>query len=202
MFRKLSSFISIVFHPLLMPMLGFILIFGSGTYLSFIPIQGKKLILLIVATGTFILPVSLIPAFMYFNWVKKIEMETSRERIYPLIFTSFFYYLTYFMLKKIHAPAFLEYFMLGTTIAVFINLLVSFRWKISAHALGMGGLTALVTGLTIISKINYLPMFILVVLASGLVCSSRLFLDAHKPADIYIGYLIGFLSVFSMLYFY
>ncbi|MEP0710908.1 MAG: PA-phosphatase, partial [Algoriphagus sp.] len=83
------------------------------------------------------------------------------------------------------------------TVAIVILTLVSFFWKMSAHMTGMGGLIAavLVLGLKFPT---FQPLYFLLgsLVLAGLVGTVRLYLDAHKPMEIYVGLIFGFVLCF------
>lgn len=106
--------------------------------------------------------------------------------------------------------------MLGAVIGLFIAFFINIFSKISAHAVGMGGLLGMVIITMALSNfdsfvlhstiigtfefsMNALLLFTL--LMAGLVGTARLLLDAHTPNDIYGGYLVGFASQFIALRF-
>ena len=55
--KNIAKVVSYVFHPLLMPLLAIILIFNSGSYLSYYPFEGQKAIYMIVILSTIVLHV-------------------------------------------------------------------------------------------------------------------------------------------------
>src|ERR1035437_3532683 len=98
---RISKFISILLHPLGMPLLGSIILFYSGSYLSFLPEALKRMILLIILTGMILLPLSLIPIYMYRKLLSNLDFSKRNERFIPLLITTILYYLTFLILKRI-----------------------------------------------------------------------------------------------------
>jgi membrane-associated phospholipid phosphatase len=81
-----------------------------------------------------------------------------------------------------------------------LTLITSF-WKISAHQTAMGGWVAVVAVLS--TKFTSEPLFyylLLIILLSGLFGTARLYLNAHRPAEIYGGFLLGFGICFPVYY--
>jgi len=79
--------------------------------------------------------------------------------------------------------------------------MINFWWKISIHAVGAGALTATVV---VLSMKMYTPLtsyLISVIIVGGLILSSRLKLNSHNPAQVWLGFLIGLLviSLFILL---
>jgi len=197
---KAARIVSVLFHPLIMPTLGFLLMFNSGTYLAYLPFEYKKMVILIVFLCTFIIPLSILPFFLYQKIIKDINMSTTRERFAPLVISFVFLALCYFLLRRIPIPPDYLNFCLGCAISVFIVLLVISKWKISLHMAGIGGLAGLITYLIIKMQIDLGFYLIITILAAGLTGTARLILDAHKPFEIYSGFLTGLILISSAMF--
>ncbi|HYX10278.1 MAG TPA: hypothetical protein VE912_26350 [Bacteroidales bacterium] len=201
MLNKIARIVSVVFHPLLMPTYGILILFNADAYLRFMPFEGKKLIFLIIFLGTFALPLSLIPVFLYRKLIYHIDLDTKRERFYPLLLTTIFYYFSFYLLRKIPVPGIIQLFILAAGATVFFDLVVSVFWKISTHMTGIGGLLGLIAGLIYRSPTDLSVYLILSILAAGIIGSSRLKMEAHNQAQIYAGLSSGFLIVFLLIIF-
>lgn len=200
MITKIAKFISIVFHPVLIPTLGIFLFFNSGFYYSAISWEAKRFILLVVLFTTGVLPM-LTVAILALNPKFDITMENSRDRIIPLLFSSVFYYLGYLLLNKVGAYSIFKLFMVASVIVIVILLLVSFKWKISNHMSAIGGLTGALFALSFRTGMNPLYTILLVVFVSGLVGTSRLILQKHNILQIFSGYFLGFVVLYLVVYF-
>jgi membrane-associated phospholipid phosphatase len=79
--------------------------------------------------------------------------------------------------------------------------MINFWWKISIHSVGAGAITATVFVLSLKMHTPLLWYLIAVVLASGLILTSRLRLNSHNPSQVWVGFLLGFLviSLFILL---
>jgi hypothetical protein len=188
MFKKTALFFSIIFHPLLMPLAGIVIVLFSGSYVALLPLAAKKMIVLLFASGTLLLPAIMLP-LAYFQG--DILMQKRYERNIPLTLTFIFYLLTYLLFLKVPVYGFLHNFMLGGLASVLLALIVNLRWKISLHMIGLGGLTAFLIILTLTREINLFPWILLSLLASGITGTSRLYLNSHTPVQIYAGYFAG-----------
>jgi len=145
------------------------------------------------------------------DFIKSYQMEDKTERIGPLIATGVFYLWMFVNFKdNTTIPVSFSSFVLGSTIGLFMALMLNSFTKISLHAIAMGGL---VTGLLFIKYLYSYDTFyvdlpfgtfqlsttfvtIVAMIISGLVGSSRLLLKAHDEFDIYGGYIVG---IFSMI---
>ncbi len=68
-------------------------------------------------------------------------MKTARERVFPALAAAVFYLLGYFLLNRLKISPVLEMFVLTSVVAVLIAVGVSRFWKISIHAIAVGGVT-------------------------------------------------------------
>lgn len=194
--KLFSKILSIVFHPMLMPTLGLFLLFSVGMHLSYMPFEIKRLIYLIVFISSCLLPVSVLPLFLQIKVIKSFKMETARERIYPTLVTGGFYFLGYFLLHRLNVSPLIENFMLSIMVAVLLAAGISFFWKISLHTIAVGGLTAILAAMMVKYGVDLILLVSLLLLISGLTAMARLFLNAHSPSQVYVGYAAGFLIVF------
>jgi len=147
--RLVAKIISIIFHPLFMPVYGVLLLFFiSGTFLSYLPGIVKRIVFIIIAVNTIILPLSVVPFYISQKIIKSVHMDTSRERIIPLTLNGFFFYLGYYLLNRLQVTDLIKVYMLASFSVVVVTLLVSLKWKISIHMIGIGGLTGAIISIS------------------------------------------------------
>ena len=198
--EKIAKVISILFHPVLIPTYGFLILLNSGFYFSMISWEAKKYVLMVVFITTTILPV-LSVAILALNPKFDVSMQYSRDRVIPLLSASVFYYLGYMLLNKMQSfPAF-KLFFLASVLLVIALLLISFKWKISNHMAAVGGLSATLFALSFRSGLNPVYAIVGVVLVSGLVGSARLILQKHNLWQVATGYALGFSVLYVVVYF-
>ena len=199
MIKRIAQILSWCFHPLLMPTIGIMIMMFTDSYVSFIPFQAKKMMILLTAIGTLILPALMIPLFIMQGKISNIELDERKERIYPLALTSIFYLLTFILFLRIPVFSLVHSFMLGTLLSVVAAFIISMKWKISTHMMGIGGLAALVLVLSFKLDLHLIYPLIGVIIAAGLTGSSRIYLEAHTEEQVYIGFGAGFLIVLAGL---
>ena len=90
-------------------------------------------------------------------------------------------------------PVWVTLFFLGAAAAATCALAINTRWKISAHATSMAGMTTFYVWLTTHGLCLYgmLPWISGCVLLCGAVGTARLVLDKHTPAQVYAGWALG-----------
>ena len=198
MLNYLAKFISLIFHPLLMSSIGLLFIFNSGTYLSYLPLDTKRALFILVFIGTFLIPICFLPFYIYLKLIDDIKIESRIKRFYPLFVTGILYLITYLFLRNFPVP-FIRLFLLSSTVCVFVNAFASTGLKISSHLIGTGGLVGLVAGLLIRLNADVTGLLIISILISGSVGYSRLQLKAHSPFEVYGGFVVGLFVVCGIL---
>ncbi len=199
---RLARIISVVFQPLLIPFYSLLLIFGLNNYISIIiPLQAKQMILGLIFSTTFLFPALFIYLLYRKGVITTIQMEKRNERIFPLIITSIFYFLTFHMIRKLQLPDVYLRLFFGSAVLVTITLLISLFWKISAHMTGIGGMLGTLIGLSQIIQNNLAGWVILITLCCGMVGFARLKLKAHTQAQVYGGFFAGLMIMMSFIIF-
>lgn len=188
---------SIVFHPLLIPTLGFLLLLNSGFYFTLIPWSLKRMLLMVVFLSTCLLPAISI-GLLGLNQKIDLKMDKNSDRILPLILSSIFYYAGYIVLQRLPIFPIYKFFLVASILVQIALLFISLKWKISAHSAAIGGLLGGFLAMSFLFQENPLLIVILLVLISGLVGTSRLILEKHTNSQVYSGFLIGFLIMISV----
>jgi hypothetical protein len=192
---RLARIVSVVFHPIFMPLYGLIILLSAPTFLGYLPAEIKKIMVLIVLVNNVCLPLALIWLFRYRNLISSYNIEDRRERTIPLLTASILYCTTSFIVFNYQIPFFLKSFIFATSVVSIIVSMINFWWKISIHAVGAGALTATVL---VLSLKMYTPLtwyLAAVILTGGMVLSSRLRLNSHNPSQVWIGFLTGLLGI-------
>jgi len=198
----ISKIITYLFHPLLMPTYALIIMFNSNTHYSYMPFEAQRLIYILVFSTTFLLPVSIIPFLINLKIVSNFNLEKSGERIIPLAITGLFYYFSYYIISRLPVSTlvFIKTMILASLILITLNLLITIKWKISAHLIGIGGLLASMFFYAVYFVANFSTLLIILCIIAGLVGYARLYLQAHTPAQVYTGFLLGFIGMWLVLY--
>lgn len=194
--KLIARFVSLIFHPLLMPTAGLILIFNLGGPISYLPLEIKRVVLVIVAATTCIIPITLLPLFQMMGLIDSVYMVERKERFWPILATALSFFVGYWILNRVPViPKFINSFIFFTIVSVILALSITLFWKVSIHMVGMGGISAVITALAW----RFNPQLILLVatafVVAGVVGWARLKTESHKPAEVYVGYLVGFFTV-------
>lgn len=201
LFKKLAKIITIIFHPLLMPLYGMIIIFAAPTLLGYLPFNLMKLLFLIILINNVLLPISLMPFFIHRGIISSYNINERKERNIPLIIATILYGTTSYIIFRFPIPVFLKSFIFATAFLSLMVTVINFRWKISLHSVGSGALIALVLILSVKMLTPLQGYLVAAFIAAGLTLSSRLKLNMHSPQQVWVGLFTGFfgLALFMIL---
>jgi hypothetical protein len=200
--NALAKTISVALHPLFIPLYGLLIIFAAPTLIGYLPYVVKRTLLLIILINNVLLPFSFVPYLRIRNIISSWTLDSRKERILPLIITSFFYSVTVFITYRYHIPAFIKSFFITVAFLAIAVTIINIWWKISIHSTGSGALVALVIVLSI--KMHApLPWFLITaIMSAGFVLTSRLWLNSHSPKEVWSGFLLGFICSALLLLLY
>jgi len=196
---RVARIISVLFHPLLMPVYGFLIIFSAPTLFGYMPYDIKKLLLMVVIVNNVFLPLSLMPFLMNRKVITTWTVENRKERKVPLILATVLYATSSYIVFRLPIPIFLKSFTYAGFFLSMLALIINFWWKISLHSIAAGALIALVL---VLSFRMYTPLvwyLIASVITGSLVMFSRLRLEYHNPKQVWFGLMTGFAGLFLFM---
>jgi len=197
-----AKIISFFFHPLFMPLYGLMIIFSAPTLYSYLPFNVKKILIFILLINNILIPLSLMPFFRYRNIISSWVIEKRNERTIPLFSVALLYSITSFIMYRFQIPLFVKAYIFSTSFLVLAVLLINLWWKISIHSVGAGALTAIVFTLSVKMATPLTWFLIPTVIVAGLVLSSRLKLNSHDSAQVYLGFLAGLAGISLFMLFF
>lgn len=195
----LSTALSWVMVPLMMPVYGVMLAF-SVSILSYAPMSVKTVFTLVTFAFTVLIPSLLVFILKRIGVVQDIGLNGQKERLIPYIISLVALAGTGWFLWEKGAPMWLVMFFAGGAAAAIVNLCINFAWKISAHAAGAAGVVALLMrilrdGFPMENAFVWLCVWIGL---CGLLGAARIWLGRHTPMQVIAGYAVGFTGVFLM----
>ena len=200
MMQVLSLWVSRIFHPLFMPFLAMMLVFRYNRLLTFnIPSDAQMLIVALIFAYTIFLPLMAVLFLKRIKLVQSFEMHSRDERKWAYLLSALCYYICYYILSGYSGLVIISTLMLGATIALMLLVFANLFFKISAHMTGIGGLCGIFYGLVYVFGMDYRPLIMGLFLLAGVIGWARLSLDAHKEAEIYTGFALGFCSECGLL---
>ncbi|MDI1233036.1 MAG: hypothetical protein PSX81_02010 [bacterium] len=201
MMKYLAWFFSVLFHPLIL------LNLGISVLLLFHPYYNSKyydeqLVTLVIymAVNTLVMPLLVIVLLKRFKYLDSYTIATHKQRTFPYIIIAVLMAVTAYQLYNNEMGGLPMYFLIGSTICLFLNAIITLKFGISSHTIAAGGLVALMFYVTAIQHIAQMEYYLVIsILIAGITGSSRLYLNAHTTKQIYWGYLLGFGVVIATL---
>lgn len=200
---KFAQFISILAHPLFMPSYAFSLLMYTNPYINMmISDSTKNVVIIILSLFTIVLPTLTAIILKQLRVIDSIYMKTTEERKWPFVFTLAWYYMAFQLLAKLYIPQSFLLLMLGAISAIGLSLIITLRWKVSIHMLGIGGLIGAIIGISHRFQFDHSNLIMLLLIFAGLIGFARLKTHSHNYRQVYVGFLLGFLVEWiSVLYF-
>ncbi len=196
---RLATFISYVFHPILMPILLLFIVFNTDSYIQLATPRTLQLTIYgLVAITTLVLPTFSSLLLVKNGIISSLQMPTKEERRIPFLITCSFYLFTFYLLKQAGISSLIYILFLGASLTLLLTLLINLRWKISAHMVGIGGVIGALIGISMRLSIDYRLLILFLLLLSGTIGSARLLLKAHEPSHIYVGFVVGLVSQLAL----
>lgn len=197
--RRIAQLISVVFYPLFVPTYAFAILLTMPAYFSaLMPPSAKWMVLGLIFLITCIMPTLIFAVMIKSGIVSTTYLSKQEDRTMPYIVSIIFFYLAYYMLKKLQISPVYYYFMIGATMLNVLVMGINFFWKISSHTASIGALAGMMVGLSYFLGTFYFLLITASVLASGLTGFARLKLQAHTPAQVYAGFVLGFFTILTL----
>lgn len=197
--KQIARVLSVVFYPLFIPTYAFAILLTMPAYFSaLMPASAKWMVIGLVFTTTCILPTLFFIVMIKSGMVSTTYLSKREDRTMPYIVSIIFFYLTYYLLKRLQISPVYYYFMIGATLLNILVMGINFFWKISSHMASIGALAGMMVGLSYFLGTFYFFLIALSILMSGLTGFARLKLQAHTPAQIYSGFALGFLTIMAL----
>lgn len=188
--HRILKSISVLFHPLIMPLLGVMFYFYKTPRYIDLDIINAKLISLFILTV--LLPILLFFLLKTLGKVSSIYLKTTNERIIPLALNGVITVLI--LLRVLPQNEFIElyYFFIGILMSTIISLVLAFaKFKASLHLVSISGIFMFFVALSIHFSINIIGEIALICLLIGAIATSRLHLKAHTYKELIMGFFVG-----------
>lgn len=196
-----SHLLSWILVPLVMPVFGILFIFRLSI-LDVVPAGMQTAVTFVIAGINFVAPMLLIYLLKLLGVVEDVGLNGQKERAIPYLITALCYGGSAWFVASRGAPVWVAMFFCGGVVASLVNMAINFRWKISAHAAAIAGLVALLIKIQkdVAAESQLFVWLIITVGAAGLLGTARVWLGRHTVWQVLAGYLVGFCSVFFMMY--
>jgi hypothetical protein len=192
----IARLVSVIFHPLFVGVyMAFYLVYINPFYYAYIPRQNAFRNFITVANNNLVFPLLVVLLMRGLGFSKSIYLKTTKERIVPYMASIIFFFWTWNTFYHLQGiPQVMRDMTQGVFYASVAGMIANIYFKISMHAMGVGGLIGLMIAV-LLDGLMYggLP-FVISVLVAGLVMSSRLITGDHKQGDVLAGFFVGLMS--------
>lgn len=197
--RHLAMFISYLFHPLLGPTYGVLMLLNIMSYKTGISHINWLVVLAFVFIFTFIFPVLIISILKLTNRISDFHLNDREERRIPFAIVAVCYTALYMIINYTLGTSFFSLMFLALSSSVVLSLAFNAFYKISIHAISAGGLVALCMAFMPYFYFDGRYFLLVLILLAGVIGAARLWLKAHTPGQVYSGYIVGFFTVYLIL---
>ncbi|HWB63336.1 MAG TPA: hypothetical protein VG603_07500 [Chitinophagales bacterium] len=200
--KFIARLTSVIFHPLLFPTYGTLLLIlaNPGIYG---PFEQKLHVvwLVIIFMLTFVFPAVWVLMMRQLEMISSLKMESTKERIIPLVAVSTFYLWATWMFKpnlnmRVPTDQLIFLMMAGACISVFITFFLNISTKVSLHTLAAGSLVGLLLIIIRYSPFDLRLILLAFLLVAGLMGTAQLILKGGTQREVFIGYIVGFTGQF------
>lgn len=191
--RFFAHFFSYLFHPLFIPLYvtWFLVFVHTNYFVGYGP--GQKLFMLArIALNMVFFPLVTVLLLKGLGFINSIFLRTQKDRIIPYIASGIFFFWAYLVFRnQPEVPSIMTVFTFAVFLSSSAALIANIYFKISMHAIGMGGVVGLFV--VIMRQDNFLMTVPLTIafLLTGIVCTSRLIVSDHSTKEIYAGLVLG-----------
>ncbi len=201
--RILAKLISIIFHPIFIPVYLAIFLVRIQPYFfsGLSPLERFIVIPRFVVIYT-IFPLISVLLLRALGFIQSIQLKTQRERIIPYIICMIYYFGHWYFLKR---QAELPHYFIELTAATFFASILGFFanivMKVSMHAIAAGLMSAFLIHVGLTLNFNLSIYISIAIILTGMICTSRFIDSDHQPAEIYFGLLIGIFALIAAIKF-
>jgi hypothetical protein len=191
-----AKVISIIFHPLLVGVyMAYYVIYINPYYFQYSTPLNNLYQFMTVANNNFVFPTLVVLLLKGLGFNASIYLRTQNERIVPYMACIIFFFWTWYVFyNNVAIPQVLKDAMQGIFYAAIAGSIANIYFKISMHAMGMGGLLGMMLVILFDGHLYGLLPLVLSFLITGVVISARMVASDHKNGDLLAGLLAGFLA--------
>lgn len=193
LFKWPANIISYIFHPIFIPLyaVAFLVYVHPSFFVGF-SASGKLQTVFITFINLVAFPLLTVVLLKALGFIDSVFLQSRRDRIIPYMACGIFFFWAYTVFKKEGSyPPVMASFILGVFLTASAGLLANIYFKISMHAMGVGGLLGLFMVLAYYNSMLMTWPLALAFILAGLVCTARLLVSSHSERDIYMGIVVG-----------
>jgi hypothetical protein len=201
--RKFAKVVSLVFHPILIPIYGVLAISTFHLVVaSKLNVQPKVLMLSMYCILLSILPLLGVMFLLNKYKIEELSSITLPERRLAAWALCLVYGLECWFMDNYFFHPFLRLFVLALCLSAGVLAMISAFKKVSFHVFGWAGFLVLIAVLGTKNNGMFIFMVLGALVITGLVASARLSLKAHTKQEVYLGFITGLISNIAVYLFF
>ncbi len=191
--KVIAQLFSFLFHPIFIPLYMLTVLFNLPVLKIQMINPGFRMILFgLLLINNVGLPIISFYLLKKQRKILNVQMETAEERRTPYFILFGLYSITTVMLYRTgYLDPIIVFIPMAAAATVLAMIPLNRLLKISAHMASIGSATAFLFLAHFYFEINLIMLISFAILAAGSIASSRLFLQAHNPKEIYSGFFLG-----------
>jgi len=195
-----AQILSDVFSPLLIPTYATALAMWV-TPLRSVPESKRLIVTLLVGVITGLVPLLTIALLIKSGKVSDRAISRREQRKLPMIIGIVCYFGAGIFVGSLGAPLWLRMFFWGAGISCIIAMLITLKWKISAHTTAIGGLVGMMMWFATsgLADVNVMIMLSIGIIIAGAMATARLLLKRHTLAQVIAGLILGYACCFAAM---
>jgi hypothetical protein len=199
--NRILPLFSYIFHPVFIPLFGTLSFFVLAPH--YLNLTQQFLVCVQVSILTIFIPISIYLLLKTIGKIDTIMVGKVSQRRLPLLIQSILLFLLISQSITIDKIPELYFFFLAGLASTLAALAFSLlKVKASLHMMGIASLTVFAFVLSILYQSNAIILISLLVLANGLIASSRLQMKAHSETELALGFICGMLPQIAIGYVY
>lgn len=181
--------------PFYLPVMGILAIFFFS-YLSMFPWQFKVSLVVMVYLFTVFIPTVLIHLYRQYQGWTLLQLGQKERRMVPYAISILCYFSCFYLMNLLHLPHLITSILIVALVIQMLCAVINVWWKISTHTAAIGGVLGALLAFSFMLNFNSVWWLCLVVIASGIVGSSRIILRQHTLMQVTAGFFLGIISAF------
>ena len=187
---KYFNFVSLLFHPIVLPFIATLIFFRLEPNCISAALQLK--IIGLVGSITLVFPILMLYVLKQSGMIQSYEVKNIKERRTPFVYMIALFLLLSYTFYKIQVLHVLSSLFLGCSLALILAyVLFSMKIKTSIHMIGAVSLVSFFILYSVVYKTNNIHAIALSVILTGMIGQSRLHLKAHTLYEIVAGIGVG-----------
>ncbi len=195
--RFLAKVISVVFHPVFVPV--YLVYFSIRTvpYLfAGLPTFRVQQFMIQVILSYTIFPIVTILLFRALGFASSFYLRTQKDRILPYVAYGIYSFWVWYVLRnQPEIPREMVVLSLAIWITSALGLMGNIYMKISMHAISMGVAAAYLLMLMLAQGAGFGLYASIALILTGMVCTARFMVSDHTTTEIYGGLIIGIVAL-------